>query len=551
MGNVFEASILAAVQDLPLEQVLDDLEPALRIGLIEASQASPDGFAFVHVLAKDSLYEELGSRRRGELHGRAARALAERHGHTRSRRLGEIAEHYLAAIPFDVARASDACRAAAAAAQEASGFEAAAHLLGRAIAKIDAEGGDAITRCRLLLELGEDEFYAGRVDGAWSAFRDAADVIGSDGPVELLAELAPRLVDCLELGVGDHGLARSAVERCLAGLPEQAAGLRASMLAQRAELAVELPTAERFALLDQARALAELSGAPAAILEVSHSRAILRDPTRLAENAEAAERFLALADQHPEAAAGMRYRSLRRFGARLTQYLCALTACDRPGADIAFELCSQIAEASHVQAARFAVDLMHAGRTLAGGQLAELEHILRSRRPEGAVEALAWSSYVLALFKARGDLEALSGVHLDGNSRAHDAAARHGPYLAIGSAELYALTGRHDRARAALARIPENVLMRMPAEYGDLGALCSLAEIYRAQRELARAEQLVERLRPHAEHNAVYATFEYRGSVAFFVANLERMLGREAEARAHFEQAVIVNRKLGLPPPAP
>jgi DNA-binding winged helix-turn-helix (wHTH) protein len=569
VGNTFETPVLATVLEVTAERVLEDLEPAVQMGVIQQKGGQPDVFTFAHVLAKDSLYEELGMRKRGELHGRIAHALSQRYGGARSRYLGEIAGHYLQALPFDLERTIDACRSAAAAAQEASGFEAAAQLLERAIVRLDAEGGKATTRFRLLLELGEDHFYAGAIASAWQAFRAAADTVGPSGPIELLAEVAPRLVDCLELGVGDARRARAVVEQALAGLADDATAPRASLLAQRAELALELGIDQRFALLDQAAALAERSGAAEAILEVAHSRAILRDPTRLRQNAEAAAHFLDLAERYPDAAAGMRYRSLRRFGAHLTRYLSALTACDILGGEAALQQCQHIADASHVRAARFAVDLMQAGRALAHGRLSDVEGIIdslsrragdeeslfdvvkgashRAGDEQARFETAAWASIAMSLLRARGNLDVLSGLRFDEDLITDLAASRHGLYLAIGSAELYALTGRLERARAILAQIPQSALARMPAQYGDLGALCSLVEICRAEDDLEGAEQLYDQLSPYAALNAVYPTFEYRGSVAHFLGILAHMLGRRSEATAHFQQALEINGKLIMP----
>ncbi|HEY6556578.1 MAG TPA: AAA family ATPase, partial [Polyangiaceae bacterium] len=568
IGTTFEIGVLARVRDSAEESTLDALEPARRIGLIEAggSDAARERvFSFTHTLVKDSLYEELSLRDRGEIHARVATALSGRHARSRSADLAEIADHELRALPFDCVRAATACRRAARVAQEASGFEAAARLLSQAVRRLEVEGGEPRDRSCLLIDLGENEFYAGRIARAWSAFRAAADSARVAAP-ELLADVAPRLVDCLELGAGDVRVARSVVDQGLQALSEDASAARAGLLAQRAEVAVELSTSERIELLDQAALLATQSQDAAAILEVAHSRAILRDPTRLAENARDADHFFALTEQYPEAAGNMRYRSLRRFGVCMTRYVGALTACDVARADAQLEQCQAIARASQVGAARFATHLMLAGRALGDGRLSDLETLLartdagrdlqpatgarvfsNARATEDRLETAAWLNYGFALMNARGSLDGLCQLELDPALSAYDDALRDAHYFVITSARIHALIGNVDRARALLLQLPMKVLTRMPVQYGDLGALCTLVEISCAEQDRTSAERLYEQLRPHAALNAVGPTFEYFGSVAHYLGLLARLLGRPSLAEQHFQAAIEVNRSLGMP----
>jgi DNA-binding winged helix-turn-helix (wHTH) protein len=550
VGKGFTASLLAEVLGLEIEAVLDELEPALRSAVVEAKRPSAESFGFAHVLLQECLYEQLTLRERGELHGRIARALERRQGLDRAQTLFEIAHHRLNALPFSSPLALVACRRAAAAAQEASGFEAAAMLLTRAIEKLELEAGDAETRCQLLLELGEHQFYAGAIEGAWRAFSQAAESARASGRADLLAQAAPRLVDCLELGVGDPSYTRAAVEHALARLDAGALTLRASLLAQRAELALELSSGERVELLDQAAQLALQSGDSGAILEVAHSRAILRDPTRLSASASAATRFLELLEFHPEAAASMRYRSLRSFGAHLTLYVCALTSGDMVTAQAQLEQCAQIAEHSHVAAARFAVALLRAGRALGAHRLADLRAILQELAPAVMAQIpsakLAWGGYFAALLEAEGRFDRSAAAQLE---RALDAAVatKDATYVLLARARSAALVGDGERARVLLAQLPAVELARMPVRYGDLGALCSLAEIYIALPDRDRAAALYQQLLPHAALNALGATFEYRGSVAHFLGLLAAWLGDAEAAQGHLEQAVVANRKLGMP----
>jgi DNA-binding winged helix-turn-helix (wHTH) protein/tetratricopeptide (TPR) repeat protein len=552
IGTVFDLPILSEVAQTGCEAALDRLEPALRLGVVERCAGEPGQFGFAHALARETFYEELGIRERGELHGAVAQALRRREPPGRGLRLAEIAQHALRVVPFDLASAVEACRRAASAARDASSFDDAARFLARAIERMESEASDLAQRFPLLLELGENHYYAGRIASAWNAFRDAVECARRCGRLDLLADAAPHLVDCLELGVGDLRFANDAVEQALGEAREQPAAVRAGLLAQRAELATHLSNEERRVLLDQAAELAQQSGAPRAILEVAHSRALLRDPTCAAESVAAVEDLLNKLRQHPEAAANLRYSSLRRFGAHMTTYLCNLTLCDLPAAALALESCERIADATHIRTTRLAVDLMHAGRALAQGRLDELRRLLPPLDPRVSREipsqSRALAAYGAALLEAEGKLDLTRARLLAPGPPSSDLApTRHGAWVAMGRANIFHAVGELERARLELRAVPPAELARMPVRYGDLGALCSVAELCCALRDRAAVASLYDQLSPYEELNAVGPRFEYYGAVAHYLGLLARALGLEEDARRHFEQALRINRALDMP----
>jgi DNA-binding winged helix-turn-helix (wHTH) protein/tetratricopeptide (TPR) repeat protein len=551
-GSTFDAGVLAESLDAPVTDVLDALDPVVRLGMLEVKPTAPSTFSFAHDLTKDSLYEQLSLRDRGRLHGRLAQALSQRTVAGRPEHLGEIARHHLRAVPFDADATIAACRRAASAAIEASGFETAARLLEDGIERIQNETCDTSARVRLSIELGEARFYSGDIAGAWEAFSAAAAVARAAGDARLLAQVAPRLADCLELATGEPALVRRVVDQALADLPAEEPALRAIVLSQQAEIALELDAAARERLLTEADRLAEASGSPEAILEAAHSRAILRDPTRCTANAEAARRFLELSDRHGSTTASMRYRSLRRFGACLTLYLSAWTTGDLTGAEEAFQQCAGIARTSSVRAARFATELMRAGRALARGDIQTLGQIVSEATPDtgsptGALEATAWAAYRVALVEVAAAPVPSPGLDADVIIGIASALTRHDPHVAIALAAFHVRVGQHDRARQLLDQIPEARFARMPVQFGDLGALCSLAEACELLGDRGRALPLYETLLPHAPLNAIGPVFESRGCVAHYLGILARQLGHDADARGHFEHAIAVNERLQMP----
>jgi DNA-binding winged helix-turn-helix (wHTH) protein/tetratricopeptide (TPR) repeat protein len=550
IGTVFDVAIVSELTQTGSDVLLDRLEPALRSGVVEHCAGEPDRFGFAHALAREALYEELGIRERGELHAAMAQALARREPPGRGLRLGEIAHHLLHAAPFDLKSAVEACRRAASAARDASSFDEAARFLSRALERLESEAGDVAMRVPLLLELGENHHYAGLIARAWSAFRDAVECARASGRLDLLAEAVPHLGDCLELGVGDLRFAGDAIDQALAQAIDQPAA-RAGLLAQRAELASDLSRAERRELLAQAAALAEQSGEPRAILEVAHWRAILRDPTSPAESLAAADDFLDKLRQYPEAAASMRYRTLRRLDAYMTRYICSLTRCDLAAAELALDDCRHVAETTHIHPARLVVELFEAGRALAQGKLDELKRLIPeldpSWRTEIPSEARAWVAYRAAQLEAEGKLDLKLARRLASGPSSELAPTRNAAWVALGRARMFCVVGDFARAQHELRVAPPFELARMPVRYGDLGALCSVVELYCARGDRDAARSLYDRLSPYAELNAVGPRFEYYGAVAHYLGLLARSLGREREARQHFELALRINRALDMP----
>jgi predicted ATPase len=153
-GETFDAAMLAELFGFEHERVLTGLEPALRMGLITARAEPPHRCTFSHMLVRDALLDELGLLERGRLHGLLAQLLVRRRAEDEPTRLAEIARHSLLAVPADLQACVEHCLRAAEAAQRASGFEAAAALVQRALDRLEAEGGGAELRCRLLLQLG-------------------------------------------------------------------------------------------------------------------------------------------------------------------------------------------------------------------------------------------------------------------------------------------------------------------------------------------------------------------------------------------------------------
>ncbi len=555
-GQVCDAWLLAEVLDSPLPQTLSALEPALRTGVLERDASAPARFRFDHALVKEALYEEITLPERGALHAKLGRALASRNDASDARQLADIAHHFLCALPTDLEACTRHCRRAADAARDAAAFEAAANLLSRLLQKLTIEGGDDATRCELMLTLGVDRYWAGDLEGAWQTLRQGALLAQRDQRVELLPRFAFRLLDCVDMTFGDEEFVRTVIEDALRSLADRDAGLRAALLAHRAEIAHELPFAERVAMLDEADALTTGSDSAPLLLAIATCRAMLRDPTQLEHNRNAAQRLQTLVALHPRARSGTR-PAMRAFPAVVTEYLCALTSCNLEAADVLARRASECVAEIHPTAAlrpiqmRLLVEVMPAGRTLGDGRFEDLErHIerLRELSSVGGWAGMWWLYYTFLLADARGDQQALSqlaSVRIPASFSA--LRTRQRLSVTILAAWGYAKVGRREDARYWLTMLPAGDLARMPAGYGDLGLLCRLAEVYQVLDETQAAQQLYRQLAPHAALNAVGPCFEYCGSVAHYVGILAALLGDAPAAVRYLQRARAMNSQLRMP----
>ncbi|HXW19912.1 MAG TPA: adenylate/guanylate cyclase domain-containing protein [Roseiarcus sp.] len=159
LGQRFSLATLRAVIDDPCY----DAEVLLRNALLKRS---PDGLQFVHALVRDGVYASLTRARRRQLHGAAARALAD--------------EPTLRAEHLDLATDPEAARAYLAASKDQEALfrqDQAIALARRGL----AIASDLQARVDLALQVGDLELHAGRGQQALEAYRGALSDCHSEG----------------------------------------------------------------------------------------------------------------------------------------------------------------------------------------------------------------------------------------------------------------------------------------------------------------------------------------------------------------------------------
>ena len=105
LGRRIDPDLVSELAGLPVDRCLDLLDLALTSGLVEEQDA---GYAFVHALARETMYGELSAARKMRLHDRAGRVIEQSHADNADASAA-IAHHAHLAAPLGPAYAERAC----------------------------------------------------------------------------------------------------------------------------------------------------------------------------------------------------------------------------------------------------------------------------------------------------------------------------------------------------------------------------------------------------------------------------------------------------------
>ncbi|MFI6983136.1 ATP-binding protein [Embleya sp. NPDC050154] len=155
VGPAFDIDLVAAVHPGGFDTVVDALDDAERAHVVRAEETDrPGRFTFVHALVRSTLYQELPTARRLQLHRKVGLALEARGD--RDAHLPELAHHFRLACRFGEARrALDYAWRAGDEARDGGAFEVAAEHYRQALEVLPMVSDPAPeTRCDLLLSRG-------------------------------------------------------------------------------------------------------------------------------------------------------------------------------------------------------------------------------------------------------------------------------------------------------------------------------------------------------------------------------------------------------------
>jgi DNA-binding CsgD family transcriptional regulator len=518
------------------EGLFEALEEALNAHVIE--EVADDQYQFTHNLIRMTLYDELRTPRRRQLHRVVGEALEALSRADPDGALPELARHFLAAGDLD-----KAIRYAARAGQRAAellAFEDAVQFFQAALDAMEQRlEQDDNERCRLLLLLGEaqlkcDDFVPALKNLAAAA--DAAALLG-DGSQYARAALAYEHVVWRFCQPADPPAARL-LEQALLRLPESAAAERTLLAGALARAHLLFGTvADAKARGEQAIAMARQLDDPGVLATTLN---YLIDGAGYPDSPEGSLRYateaLAAADQvdNVEMVHFARSRRLASYIAlgdvgRAEAELEALTRLD-----------ARIRQRMYLVGTllhRITFELMR-------GELAEAERLIVQSmalvRRALRVNEDHLSVQIFTLRREQGRLAELLPV-LDVFLRRHGAASIWRPGLAL----LYLEMGQREPARSEFEQMAAADFAAVPRDGRWPFCMVYLSEICAALGDADKAAVLYRSMLPHAGYNILGGHLVCCGSADRYLGLLCATMSRWSDAERHFEAALAMNSGMG------
>lgn len=534
----FQLAPIERVAHLSREEVLAAIDECASAGVVTEVPEDPGRYRFSHTLVRDTIYDDLPTPERLNLHRALGRAMEEQTGGDASSNLTELAYHFFQAAPLgEVDKVIDyAMRAADQAGSQYAWEDAAAHFE-RAVRALELrEPVDQERRGELLLKLGHSLIRAGQVERARETFLRAAEVARNVDAPELLAASA--------LGYGKHTMAIGVSDRILVGLLENALDklgavetpLRVDVMTRLAlELYYSDELERREELSSEAVELARRIEDPEALSYAIETAAFATaGPDNAAERVAAGGHVLVLAEE-----TGNRER-------RAVGYVPRLPALLELGDIATFDneieayaaLASELRDPAHL----WYSTMLRATRALFGGRLEEGDQLARDAldigergRSEEAAQYFAMQRFTV--LREQGRLEELD--ELEATLRGFAQRYPMLPFYRAALALIHAERGRDAEARTELDLLARDDFADVPRNLAWLGTIALLAEVCAMLRDVAAAGALYELLEPYADRTVVVDWgIVATGSASRYLGLLADTAERFGDAASHLERAI-------------
>jgi DNA-binding SARP family transcriptional activator len=546
LGREFELGALEQLAESCGDDLLDVLDEAFAERVLAAVPGAPGRLRFAHALIRETLYDQLTTPRRVQLHRRAGKALEALYAEDPDPHLAELAYHFFEAAPGgDREKALDYTTRAGKRAVALLAYEEGARFFDLALQALDlGQRVEPETRCGLLLSLGDALARAGNTPEAQETFLATAEIARTAGLPEQLARAA--------LGYGGRfpyaraGLDKRLVpllEEALAALGEQQSVLRVRVLARLAGALRDQPSLEpRSSLSGEAVELARTLGDKDALgyaLVSLFMASWSPDAERLRAIAQQIDR---LADETGDIALAVQVQ------ARMVDFIASLTLGETQRVTAIVEKHRALADALKQPALQWHNAVIRSVWVLFHGDFSEAEKVAEEAQELGQ-RAQRWDagfSYRMVLFVLRREQGRLEEVEeLIRRSIDEYPGYRSFPCLA---ALIDCELGREHDARQAFDELAAEDFSALPADGEWLFCFCILSEVAAHLQDDQRAAVLYRLLLPHARLNALAAGEVAIGSVSRYLGVLASATGRWDDAARHFEDGLELNAKMGARP---
>jgi eukaryotic-like serine/threonine-protein kinase len=498
--------------------------------------------SFAHAIVRETLYAELTTAQRVQLHKRVGEAIEVVEGAGAGDRfLDDLARHFIEAAPAgELDKAVEYARRAAEQASAQLAHEDAAGLYARALELADgAPDADPAMRMTIAFELGRARWLAGRFAEARAAYEQAADLARELGDAGVLADAALGISLVAVAGQLDEplvALLREALDAV--GDPDGPVGIQLRSAIAGRMLWRDPDEARRLAAeaLDAARRL----GDDHALAVALYGQGFL-----LTATPDSARDRLANADELLEVArrSGDRDLAVRAHAYRQHALLELGDTAASDAAGVAYaRLADELRQPTHL----WHVPMVAAMRATMDGRFAEAERLAEEARRGGerAQEPLAGQFHALqtaVIRRLQGRVEeALPSIREMG--RRFPAIRAWRLTLASFLAEL----GSLDEARAEFEQLASRDFEDVPRDLQWLAAMTRLADTCAWLGDAERAEVLHATLAPFEGQIVVVGrAASCQGPVDLYLGRLALTVGRSDQALAHFERAVELATRVG------
>ncbi len=538
LGRDFDATALARVAELDRGVMLGMLEEAVGGRIVEENRRGFHGYRFSHALIRETLYEELGTAERVQLHRRIAEALQALYANEPESHLSELAYHFLEAAPGgDLSAAIEYATGAAELASRQLAHEDAASLYGRALKTLDSmPRPDERQRCELLLACGRAQWRAAEFDATKSTFARAAEVAERHGTAEQFARAALAYsgenIDIL-WGVTDESQIR-VLERALAALGREDSPLRAMVMGR---LAVGLlfteRTAEKAGIAAEALAMARRLGDKPALASVLNSTFwVLYGPEQPPEQLVMAEEIIALGEELGD--------DRRVISGRIARATVRLASEGNDALADEIPVIERMAAQLQEPYLRWYASVHRVLIETANGRWDEVDRLISEglragvRRGGNETAVRVFSAQRWISLWLRGEFKAMSGSMRDFLLTFRKDLA---PIYEAANIFMQAEIGERAGARHGLRRIAENGFGAVPRDLFWLPTIGLLGWAAATIGERKSLASLYELLLPYSEQSLT-TLFWSVGSAHRVLARMAESLGRFDDAQRHYELAL-------------
>ena len=544
LGRDFALDALERLSEVGANELLELLDEAVAERLLTSVPSAHGRLRFAHALIRETLYDQLTTPRRVQLHRRAGQALESLYAEDPEPQLAELAHHFFEAAPGgDVDKALEYAQRAAARALKLLAYEEAARLYEFALQALELkQSADPVLRCELLLSLGDALARAGSTPEAKETLLAAADLARTAGLREHLGRAALGYEGRFPwLRAGTDRRLVPLLEEALAALGEEESALRVRLLARLAGALRDQPSLEpRSSLSREAVKIARRLDEPETL-----GYALISLAT--ATWGPDVEGLLSIAEEVSRLAAetGDAERSLQ---AHWPQYIAWLTLGDPGRVAAAASEYQSLADELKQPTQQWYGAVLRSHWAFFRGEFPEAEQLMAEAMRLGR-RAQSWDagfSYRIELFARRRDEGRLNEIEeLIRTSIDEYPGYRSFPCLL---ALLESEVGRMGEARRTFEGLATEDFAWLPRDSEWLFCLCVLAEVAARLQDGNRTAVLYKLLLPYGRLNALSAGELVIGSVARYLGILASAMSRWDDAARHFEDALAMNARMGARP---